>query len=489
MAKQTRIKTPRDAKGSESLKILEKTTTSVFQSRIAPKSASNMKHCHALTASRNIRRIDRRPWEDRVGQMLRIVEQHRFDKVNALYHALARVNGLLAQAKGREKELTHLTRELTQTSTYLQTLMDAMVDMLLATDPDGVIVEANLAARRISGFSPEELTGARFRDFFADPDRADQGLAAVMDKGEITDYELVMVQKDGTRVPIMCNASLLYEGGAVSGVLINARDVSDLKQARDAQERYARELARANEDLEIFASLASHELKEPLKKVAVYAESLVEKYTELFDDKARKDLQFLVDQTDSMQALVKSVLDYARVDEGDRTPEPADCEQALERALSNLETSIAESPVRIIRDPLPVVTGETEQLVRLFQNLVANALKYFDPAKTDNFVRISAIPVDAANIDIPATSPAQGWLIEVADNGLGIDIEFQADIFKLFVRLHSDDEISGQGMGLAIARKIIRRHNGDLWVVSTPGEGSVFYMTLPGWSRPSSDQG
>ena len=481
MTKQTRIKTPRDAKGSESLKILERTTTSVFQSRIAPKSAGNMKHCHALTASRNIRRIDRRAWENRVGQMLRIVEQHRFDKVNALYNALARVNGLLAQAKGREKKLRHMTQELTQTSTYLQTLMDAMVDMLWATDADGVIVEANLSAQRISGFTLKELAGCRFRDFFTDPEQADQGLEAVMETGEITDYEMLMMRKDRTRVPIMCNAGLLYEGGRVSGILVNARDISELKQARDARERYARELARANEDLEIFASLASHELKEPLKKVAVYAETLVEKYASLFDDTARKDLKFLVDQTDYMQALVKSVLDYARVDEGDRTPAPADCEQALDRALSNLEGSIAESPARIIRDPLPVVTGETEQLVRLFQNLLANALKYFDPEKTDHWVRISAERIEKSGVDIPAATLSRGWLIKVEDNGLGIDKEFQADIFKLFIRLHSDDEIPGQGMGLAIARRIIRRHNGDIWVVSSPGKGSVFYLTLPGW--------
>ncbi|MCG8638179.1 MAG: ATP-binding protein [Desulfobacterales bacterium] len=481
MIKQTRIKTPRDAKGSESLKILEKTTTSVFQSRIAPKSAENMKHCHALKASRNIRRIDRRPWENRVGQMLKIVEQHRYDKVNALYHALARVNGLLAQARGRETKLKDLTRELSQTGTYLQTLMDAMVDMLLATDRSGVIVEANLASQRISGFSAEELVGSAFQGFFTDPEKAKLGLLKVREKSEIMDYELTLIRKDGIRVPIMCNASLLYEEDAVSGVLINARDVSELKQARDTQEKYARELARANEDLEIFASLASHELKEPLKKVGDYAEDLVDKYAALFDDSARKDLKFLVDQTDYMQELVKSVLDYARVDEGDRIPEPADCEQVLDQALSNLAGSIGESPVRIIREPLPVVTGESEQLVRLFQNLLGNAIKYFDPEKTEKFVRVSAARIGDAGVKIPETSLSEGWIIKVEDNGIGIDKEFQADIFKLFIRLHSDDEIPGQGMGLAIARKIIRRHNGDIWVVSNPGEGSTFYLTLPDW--------
>ena len=146
MSKSAKIKTPRDAKGIDALRLLEKTSTSVYQSRIPPKSAVNAKHCHALNASRDVKRIDRRPWEKRIGAMLRIVEQHRFDRVNALHNALRRVNLLLADARNREGRLKEMTVELEKTSAYLQTLMDAMADILIATDMDGVITEVNRAA-------------------------------------------------------------------------------------------------------------------------------------------------------------------------------------------------------------------------------------------------------------------------------------------------------------------------------------------------------
>ena len=155
-----KIKTPRDAKGIDALKILEKTSTSVYTSRIPPKSAANAKHCHSLKSSRDVKRIDRNGWESRVGQMLRIIEQHRFDRVNALHNALGRINLLLADARTREKSLQEMTLELEKTSTYLQTLLDSMADILIVTDLQGLISEANPAAIRISGFSREELMGS-----------------------------------------------------------------------------------------------------------------------------------------------------------------------------------------------------------------------------------------------------------------------------------------------------------------------------------------
>ena len=476
MTNQAKIKTPRDAKGSEALRLLEKTTTSVFQSRIAPKSAENMKHCHHLKASRNIKRIDRRPWENRVGQMLEIAEHHRFNRVNALYHALARVNGLLALAKGREEKLKHLTRELTQTSAYLQTLMDAMVDMLLATDTTGVIIEANLASQRISGFTPKELIGSSLYGFFTDPDRAETGFREVMEKNEIIDYELSMIRKDGSRVPIMCNASLIFEEGSITGVLINARDISELKQAREAQEMYARELARANADLEEFATVTSHDLQEPLKKVAVYAEDLTRRYKDQIDAQAVEDLSSMIDQTVYMRELIQSVLSYAQIDTGERIIETVECDAILDQAMKNLQAALDESGAMVTRDSLPEVRADAGQLVRVFQNLVGNAIKHRDPDKKQCHVHISAERIEKSEIQIPKSKIETGWLFTVGDNGTGIDPDFIEDIFKMFVRL--DPDVPGTGLGLSITEKIVRRHGGEIWVESELGEGSTFYFTL-----------
>ena len=299
-------------------------------------------------------------------------------------------------------------------------------------------------------------------------------------EGAVSDAELTLVHREGRLVPIMVNGTgLLDEQGGIAGVLLNARDVSELKKAQEARERYARELARANEDLEEFASLASHELKEPLKKVSFQAEFLAAQYAELFDEQARQDLLLLVSQTVYMQGLIKAVLDYARVDTGEPVLLSADCEKVLAQALTNLGGAIAESPVKIKRDAMPAVKGDPGQLVRLFQNLLGNALKYHDPQRPDPFVHLSAERIEKSPVQMPPSASPKGWLFSVADNGLGIEQEFQQDIFKMFVRMFSADQYPGEGMGLAISRRIVRRHGGEIWVESAPGKGSTFYFTIP----------
>lgn len=473
-----KIKTPRDAKGPETLKILEKTTASVFQGKLPRKSAENLKHCHSLPGSRMIPRIDRQPWEERVGQILRLYEKHRHNRANALFNALQRINVLLNEAHLREAKLQETTGELESTGNYLQTLLDSMADSLIAIDTNGIITETNRAAERISGYDREEMIGQPFERFFTDPGLARKGIEQVFIEKEISDYELTLVDKFGRNIPVMFNATVLLDlDDEITGVLINARDISDLKRAREAQEMYAKELARANADLEEFASVASHDLQEPLKKVVDHAENLSQRYRDEFDPQAIKDLAFMIDQASYMQELIKNVLAYAQVDTGEWIIETLECEAVLDQALRNLMASIDDSGVEVTRDPLPIVRGEAGQLVRVFQNLVGNAIKYRDPEKAKCWVHVSAVRIEDADIRMPTSALGRGWLFSVRDNGMGIDPDFIEDIFKMFVRL--DPDIPGAGLGLAIAEKIVRRHHGDMWVESEPGEGSTFFFTIP----------
>ena len=331
----------------------------------------------------------------------------------------------------------------------------------------------------MSGYGRHQLLSQPLEGFFSDPAKAAAGLQSVLTEIEISDFELALRHADGTIVPVMLNATVLHdEAGAINGVLINARDIAELKQAQEAREQYARELARANADLEEFASLASHELKEPLKKVISHAEGLADKYQDLFDRQASKDLTFMVDQVLHMQSLIKHVLDYARVETGDAVRTTVDCEKVLDQALVNLSGALEQSPVQFRRDPLPTVTGDAGQLIRLFQNLIANALKYHMSEASDPFVRVSAQRIEEATIPVPESAADEGWLFSVQDNGIGIDPEFKKEIFKMFVRLHARDEYTGEGMGLAIAWRIVKRHGGAIWVVSETGQGSTFYFSL-----------
>lgn len=476
-----KVKTPRDVKGANDLKILQKTTTSVLQSRIAPRSAANMKHCHSLTASRQIGRIDRQPWEPRVAEILQLAESHRFNRVNAIHHTLQHVQILLQEVSRREKKLQFTTDELAQTTNYLQTIMDSMVDILIATNSHGTIIEVNLAAERLSGFSREELIGHPFHSLFLEHDSAREGLSAVQADKVISDRELSLICKNAQIIPLMYNATLLEEArDSVSGILISARDMTEIKKAQKAQEMFAQELARANDDLEEFASVASHDLEEPLKKLMEYAEGLSSRYQDELDQQAQKVLQDMVKQTGNMRDLIKSVLSYAKVETGESHFSQTDSEVALHKAISNLSGGIEKAGAVVTNDPLPMVLANEAQLVRVFQNLLGNAVKYRDSSSKEVCqIHVSAERAEQSKVVLPEQVEQRGWLFCVWDNGIGIDTEFIDDIFNMFVRLHTETEYHGAGMGLAIARKIIKRHQGHIWVESKPGVGSSFYFLLP----------
>jgi len=478
--KTNRIKTPRDAKGIRHLKILEKTTQSVFQSRIKPKSAENLKHCHSLHGARDIVRIDRQEWEESVGQILRIYEKHRYDKKNSLHTALTHINLLLQAANNREAMLKDTTNKLQQTSKYLRTLLDAMADIFMATDTDGIISEANNAAQKISGFHRDELIGHSFIEFMADIDAAQQGLQIVLNDSNIYDYELELLNKSGFKIPIMINATLLFDvDNQVNGILINARDITELKKAQKAQERYAEDLARANADLEEFASVASHDLQEPLKKVSSFGSNLIERYKDKFDEEAIRDIYFMIKQTNYMKELVKNVLAYSKIDTGEIVFEEVDCKKIFDQAMENLSGALDEGNATVTCEKtLPTIRANEVQMIRVFQNIIGNAIKYRDLTKDRCVITITWERIEETHFSVPEDASHKGIIFSIKDNGSGIDPDFIDTIFDMFVRLDGT-EAEGSGMGLAICRKIITRHSGVIWAESELEEWSQFLFTIP----------
>ena len=476
--KLVKVKTPKDAKGIEALKILESTTNSVLQSRISPKTATNLKHCHTLNASRDIVRIDRQPWEERVGKNHKVYEKHRYEKANALYHSLHRIQSLLAEAKNREDKLKETTDELERTSTYLKSLLDTMADILVATDPQGIITEVNRSAEKISGFSREELVGKSFQVLFEDQQKAWLGLEDAFGDKEVTDFELNLLTHEERSIPLMLNATMLTDThGTMDGILINARDMTELKKAQEARELYAEELARANADLEEFALVASHDLQEPLKKVSSYAENLAKRYRDDFDEQAISDLDFMVKQSAAMRELIQSVLSYAKVDTGEMVVELVNCNDLLIKALDHHSEIREASQIDLTWSQLPTISANSSQLLRVFLNLVSNAIKYSDPSKEEQYIKISAQRAEEWDVTLPAGSEVSGWVFSVKDNGIGIDSGFVEDVFDMFVRMSDDYE--GAGMGLAIVRKIISRHGGNVWIESELGAFCNVYFNIP----------
>jgi light-regulated signal transduction histidine kinase (bacteriophytochrome) len=222
-------------------------------------------------------------------------------------------------------------------------------------------------------------------------------------------------------------------------------------------------LARSNQELEQFAYVASHDLQEPLRMVSAYGQLMERRYADRLDGDAREFLGFMTDGARRMQGMIDDLLALSRASRGaDLVPVSLDA--ALDRTTGNLALMMEEAGARLVRQPLPRVLGDENQLTRLFQNLVANAVKF----------RRDAPP----EIRISATDQGDEWQVAVSDNGIGIDPKYKDRIFVAFQRLHSQADYPGSGIGLTLCKRIVERHGGRIWVDSVPGQGATFHFTL-----------
>jgi len=245
-----------------------------------------------------------------------------------------------------------------------------------------------------------------------------------------------------------------------------ARERERVQKANQTLRSANQALRRANDDLEQFAYSASHDLREPLRTVAVYTELLKRHFGDKIDSKAEIFMRYTIAGARRMEALMKDLLSYVQAARGvDEEPPPVDSNQVLGITLSNLQTAIQESGVSIISDHLPRVPVHSVHLEQLFQNLIGNAIKY----------RSDAPP----RIEIGAVRSSHEWTFHVRDNGIGIDPQYARQVFGIFKRLHSSESYSGTGIGLAICQKIVERYGGRIWVESELGKGATFCFTLP----------
>ena len=225
------------------------------------------------------------------------------------------------------------------------------------------------------------------------------------------------------------------------------------------------ELARSNHDLEQFAYVASHDLQEPLRMVAAYTQLLAERYSGKLDEEGHKYIRYAVDGAMRMQTLIQDLLTYSRAGGSAGDWQDTDIGQVLARALDNLQAAIRETSAEIKSGAMPVIAANSSQLLQVFQNLIGNAMKFHGN--------------DPPLIQIRAEKKGKSWLFSVADNGIGIDLEKTKMIFAVFQRLHTRAEYSGNGIGLAICKKIVERHGGKIWVEPSPAHGCIFKFTIP----------
>ncbi|MBD2385532.1 GAF domain-containing protein [Cylindrospermum sp. FACHB-282] len=261
-------------------------------------------------------------------------------------------------------------------------------------------------------------------------------------------------------------------------------------QLLEQETRQHQELARSNAELEQFAYIASHDLQEPLRMVTSYLQLLERRYKHQLDANADNFIAYAVDGAHRMQTLIQDLLNYSRVGTRGQSFAMVDCAAVLKRAIANLQVTIEESGAVITHDPLPSVLADATQLTQVFQNLIANAIKFHQQLPPQIHIGVvKGYGEDGGRgpEENSALSPQQNeWLFWVRDNGIGIEPQYVERIFVIFQRLHSRGKYPGTGIGLAICKKIIERHGGNIWVESKSGQGSIFYFTIPDRSGQNS---
>jgi PAS domain S-box-containing protein len=319
------------------------------------------------------------------------------------------------------------------------------------------------------GYEAEELIGKKPFGLMP-PDEAERVATlfehAARNQKPIESLENTNVHKAGHRVVLETSAVPILDA---SGSLLGYRGIDrDITQRKFAERQLAKtviELKQSNADLQQFAYAASHDLQEPLRAIGGFARLMHRHYQGTLDERANEYIGFLVNGVTRMQELINDLLAYSRIGMREKRIELADSNQAVDRAIANLETAIAETGANVHRGQLPTVMADHSQLAQLFQNLIGNAIKFHGDEPP--CVRISA------------KRSGRAWVFSVQDNGIGIAPRHADRIFVVFQRLHHRAKYPGTGIGLAICKRIVECHEGRIWLDSAPKKGATFCFTIP----------
>ncbi len=356
-------------------------------------------------------------------------------------------------------------------------ILDMAFNAFVSIDAEGRIVDWNRRAEQLFGWTHEEARGKTLPETIIPPRFHEAhaiGLARYLSTGEgrVIDrrVEIFAKRKTGEEFPIALG---VFRVPLDEGLMFCAfiEDISEKKEAEHQIAKTAEELMRSNRDLEYFAYVAAHDLREPLRTIVSFSKLLEVDLGEGLNDDSRENLTFMVDAAKRMQSLIDGLLLYSRVQTRAGSMVACSLTKILDKVITDLKASLDEVQGSVTCSDMPAVLGDPSQLRQLMQNLLSNAVRFHsqDPLR----VSVSSRRIDGL------------WEIAVSDNGIGLDMEYKDRIFQMFQRLHSQGEYPGTGMGLAICKRIVERHGGTISVNAELGKGTTFIFTLPAETEAS----
>jgi PAS domain S-box-containing protein len=350
---------------------------------------------------------------------------------------------------------------LESADTVYRNLIEEMGEGVVTLTNTGTIFYANAQLASMLQVPLDKIIGLKFNDFILSEDLGiywaifKNGLKT-KSKGEIN-----IKSVDGVVLPVHISINTLND---LNGVYIVVTDLSEQKHREELNESLIK-LERSNAELQQFAYVASHDLREPLRMITSFLQLLEQRYKDQLDDDANEFIGFAVDGAKRLDDMITDLLEYSKVTNKTLEFKQVNVDHVLEETLASLKMQIDETHAIIKHDPLPNIYADEKLLIQLFQNLITNAIKYHGE-KTPK-------------IHISVQKDENQYQFAVKDNGIGMSPEYLKQIFTIFKRLHTNEEYEGTGIGLAIAEKIIQQFKGSIWVESEPGKGSTFYFTIP----------
>jgi PAS domain S-box-containing protein len=414
--------------------------------------------------------------------------RHRSGRtIDVLYNATVYRNegGELQGVFAAARDITERNRaeqELRAKSWYARNLIEASLDPLVTISPEGKITDVNRATEDATGVPREKLVGTDFAEYFTEPAQARAGYEQVLAAGFVRDFPLTMRHVSGRQMDVLYNATVYRnECGELQGVFAAARDVTDRKRVEEEIHRLNAELERrvaertaqlqsAYQELEGFAYSVSHDLRAPLRAIDGFSRILLEEYEGKLDAEGGRLLHVVRDNTRRMAQLIDDILAFSRAGRAEMSMRAIDMKALVADVFAEQREAAGAREIVLELGDLPVALGDRAAVRQVVVNLLANAIK---------FTRTR----ERAAIAVEGRLERGRAVYAVRDNGVGFDMRYAAKLFGVFERLHAADAFEGTGIGLAIVKRIVTRHGGEVWAEGKAGEGATFRFSLPHGGR------